>query len=74
MRKRYLTPKEAVVEGFFGSEQSAANLRWKAAGPKYSKPGNGRVVYAIEDLLAWVRAYEILTVDQRPHKHSDSHA
>lgn len=66
--KRWLTPAEAVEEGYFTSQQTAANLRAQKRGPRYHKPLRGRVVYAREDLEAWIRKGVILTVDSLPRR------
>lgn len=60
-KKQYLTPSEAVLEGYFTSEKQAANLRSLRRGPPYFRPTGGRVTYAREDLEAWIQRGRILT-------------
>lgn len=60
-RKRYLTPPEAVQEGYFSSLKQAATLRSQRKGPTFHKPNGGRVVYDRKDLETWIQRGRVLT-------------
>lgn len=65
--KRWITPKEAVEEGFFQSEKTAANLRSLRQGPPFSKPpGRRRIIYDRHDLESWVLRGRQLTDSSLP--------
>ncbi len=50
----YLTEREAA-EFLRLRPRTLANMRWRGIGPKYRKHG-GRIVYDIDDLIAWSRS------------------
>lgn len=62
--KRYITPTEAVLEGYFSSEKQAATLRCQKRGPSYFKPNGGRIIYDRRDLETWLERGRMLTAEQ----------
>lgn len=60
-KKRYLTPAEAVEEGYFSSLKQAANLRSQRRGCPFFKPSGGRILYDRQELEAWIQRGRILT-------------
>ena len=65
--KRYLTAREAVAAGYFGSEKQAANLRCQRRGPPFyrtpTKGRGGRIVYDRQELETWLRKGRVLTIE-----------
>lgn len=64
--KRYLTPREAVAEGYFGSEKAAANFRSQRRGPPFYRTPSGRggrIVYDRQELEKWLLKGRILTAE-----------
>ena len=59
--KKYLSPQEAVDEGYFSSVKQAAMLRSQRQGPPFFKPNGGRVVYHRLELEAWLMRSRVQT-------------
>jgi hypothetical protein len=61
MQKRALTP-ESVSEIYQIPKGTLANLRSQKRGPRYYKVGR-RVIYFVEDVERWLKAWPVLTQD-----------
>jgi hypothetical protein len=57
VKRRYLRP-EAAAEYIGMDKTSMRNWRWKRIGPKFMKIG-ALVVYAVDDLDAFMRTHEL---------------
>jgi len=59
LNKKYLTTKQAsefISESFFPvSPKTLSKLRCVGGSPKYSKAGERRVLYFVDDLISWAK-------------------
>lgn len=66
--KRYVDVRGAAAYTGY-SKSTLDKMRCRGDGPTYSKPGRRKVVYALDDLEAWIaKARRQSTVEEPPAK------